>query len=288
VKKFIYYILYIYFSITIAWAASDSTETSLWEVRSSKTKIYLLGSIHILKKDHYPLKDQIERAYREAEILVFEMNLDSTQSLSVQTMVMARGMLKNGATLKDKLPDTTYQKAVELCKELGLDIRYWQKFEPWYLSMMIMMMKLMQMGYDPAYGVDMHFYNKAKNDGKKIVGLESLDFQLSIFESMPAEKLVLQTISDLSVIENEFESIFDAWKNGDIENLGALTVEQLKAFPDLYHSLMKNRNENWMIRINQLLTEPHISMVIVGAGHLVGEDGLVEMLKRKRYEVIQR
>jgi uncharacterized protein YbaP (TraB family) len=288
VKKLLYPALFILILITTSWAVSKSTKTSLWEVKSSKTKLYLLGSIHILKKDHYPLKEQIKHAYNEADNLVFEMNLDSTQSFSVQAMVMARGMLKNGVTLKDRLPDTTYQKAIDLCEELGLDIQYWQKFEPWYFSMMIMMMKLMQMGYDPAFGVDMHFYDRAKSDGKKIIGFESLDFQLSIFESIPADKLVLQTISDLSVIENEFDRIYNAWKNGDFEKLEVLTVDQLKAFPELYNGLLKSRNLKWLTKIKQLLSEPEISMIIVGAGHLVGEDGLVEMLKREGYDVLQR
>jgi len=273
--------------VMLLLSSADASETCLWEVRSSSTKMYVLGSIHILKQEHYPLKKQIDDAYEQAEKILFEIDMDSSQSLTVQTMIMSQGMIKGEETLQSKLPDSVYQQAAKACEEFGLDITFWEKFEPWYFSMMIMVMRLMQLGYDPTYGVDMHFYKKAQEDGKEIAGLETIAFQLSLFEKIPPEKIIQQTLSDLDIIEKEFAKIFQAWSNGESEQLESLTIQQLKSYPELYENLIKKRNENWFVKMRKLLSETDVCMIIVGAGHLVGEDGLVEMLKRAGYMIRQ-
>ena len=144
------------------------------------------------------------------------------------------------------------------------------------------------MGYRQKYGVDFHFYNRAKESGKEIVGLETLEFQLGLFDAMSdtdQENLVKQTLEDLATIEDEVDGLVKAWAAGDLETMDALLVREFKKYPRLYESLFVNRNRDWIPAIESFLQSDQDYLIVVGAGHLAGKDGVLALLEEKGYTV---
>jgi uncharacterized protein YbaP (TraB family) len=153
-------------------------------------------------------------------------------------------------------------------------------------------MEILKLGLNPSYGIDMHFMNKASGK-KKIVELESLEYQfdlLSGFDDDEQEAFLRYTLRDLHVLEQELQSMIDAWKSGDTETLESIVKKSTSGDFDMssvYEKLITERNRNMVAKIEEYLEDDETYFIIVGAGHLVGEQGIIEILKDKGYSVKQ-
>jgi uncharacterized protein YbaP (TraB family) len=262
----------------------------LWEVTSGSNKVYLLGSIHFLRQENYPLKEPMETVLNDVQTVVFEIDLAEAETPSAQQMILTKATFSDGNNLKKSLKEETYNLAKQKMKKLGLDIGQLNNYEPWFLSITMITMKLAQLGFDPNYGIDKYFFNKAKKAGKSIVGLETIDYHISLFDELSKEdqeKLVLQTLRDFDAFDKEMNKLVTAWSSGDFKRLENLLLKSFREFPQVYDKLIIQRNENWLPKIDVFLGEKANYLVIVGAGHLLGNKGLVEQLKRKGYSVRQ-
>ena len=153
-----------------------------------------------------------------------------------------------------------------------------------------MMLKMQKMGFDPNHGLANHFYDKAETEGKKGVGLESIEFQIDLFDSLAAANpndFVARTLADLEMLEEEVEDLLKAWTTGDIDAVGKLMAKSFEGYPEFYKTFVLDRNERWLKTLNGLLEKPKTHMVVVGAGHLPGKGGLLELLEKKGYTVEQ-
>lgn len=266
-------------------------KTSLWKVAGKNNTVYLLGSIHFLDEKSYPLDPVIEQAFEQSECLVFEMNLDSVNTWSAQGAVLKRAVYSDGSTLKDHLADSIYAQAARLCRDGGLDIGQFSRFKPWMLTLSLMGVELNKLGFDPDKGIDNYFYKKAKKQDKCVQGLESLDYQLSVFDGLDDNlqgQMILQFSDELSVFEKELNELVHAWKYGQTDSLEAKLLPAFDKFPQLKSRLLTRRNKTWATKIATLLSERKDYMVVVGAGHMVGEDGLVDLLQNAGYRVEQK
>ncbi|MFC2059451.1 TraB/GumN family protein [Chloroflexota bacterium] len=197
---------------------STKEKSFLWEVKSQQNTVYLLGSVHILKEEHYPLPDVMEQAFDDAEVVVFEIDLDLAETDTAMNMMLEKAMFTGGNTLQTSLSEETYTLLEEALIEVGGNIELLNSFEPWFVSMLLEDLKYMEMGFDIEYGVDTYFYDKAKDARKIILALETIEYQINLFDvfsTMDQEMLVLQTLADLEVVETEFDSLIDAWVSGD-------------------------------------------------------------------------
>jgi len=287
--KYIYLWIFLLFQIYVSGQdlhTDAESKSCLWKIEKDSGQVYLAGSIHLLKKEHYPLKPVFEDALKEADLVVFEVNLDSIQTMQTQLRIMTKAMFQDGITLQSVLPDSTFKLAKEVCKELGLDINQWQNFKPWYFTLMILNIKLIQLGFDPNYGIDQYLFQKAKGAGKQIEGLESIEFQISLFEKMVKEDqelLVRHTLAEMDVLEKEFDKIYLAWRDGKPDELDQLLHASMKEFPALYDHLLLDRNRTWLPQIKHYLKSQKTVMIIVGAGHLVVENSLIRMLQSEGF-----
>jgi uncharacterized protein YbaP (TraB family) len=162
--------------------------------------------------------------------------------------------------------------------------------KPWMVALMIEAMEWQKAGLDPELGLDKHFYDEAKNDSKGIQGLETADDQLSIFDTMTMDQqdhMLAQTIKDIDTEQAEMSKMMAAWKAGDVASVERVVLKGLKEDPVLYQRLLVGRNKNWMPKIEALFARRGHALLVVGAAHLVGPDGLVAMLKAKGYAVEQ-
>ncbi len=263
---------------------------SLWKIQSKTNTVYLLGSVHVLKQDSYPLDDNIEQAYRQSGRLFFEMNLEEAESPRLQQLTMAKGTYRDGTSLKDDLSKQTYELVQKELPELGLSMEQVNRLKPWLLAMTLEMSKLQQLGFDPNQGIDKYFYDKARKNNKKIEGFETGEYQLNLLGEMPArmqEAMLLQILNDVNGVLKEIDSIVEAWKTGDAEELDKFLLKSFRDYPDVYQRLIVNRNKNWLPKIEALVGQKENVMVIVGAAHLVGKDGILAALKRDGFQVEQ-
>jgi uncharacterized protein YbaP (TraB family) len=283
--------LLAFFLLNANTALCQSAKKFLWEVQSPKNTVYLLGSIHVLTKDSYPLPAEFEEAYRESEAVVFETDLDEMDEPKTQELVSRLGLLPPGESLKELISEDTYRQLEKRLAASGIGIAPFERFKPWLCTLVITAQELRRLGFDPQYGLDKYFFDKAKKDGKRIVALETVEEQLHLFADMDRaqqDALLRQTLQELDVTEKLFRQMIDAWDKGNTERIYGMIKESLDPYPDIYRELFVKRNLKWVGKIEKMLGQNGKILVIVGAGHLVGPDGLIALLAAKGLKITQK
>lgn len=287
-RAFIKFCTLVLISTTLATGAT--AKSCLWKISSEKGTLYLQGSIHVLKSDSYPLAPAIEQAYTASDALVLEVDMKEMTAPETQQRIMTKALLPDDRTLDKELDADTYKKLGAACAEAGLPIAMFEKFKPWFASVTLTLVKMQKMGFDPNQGLDKYFYDKATADGKKVIGLESVNFQIDLFDSLSEanpNQYVTRTLTDLVVLEQDIAGLHKAWESGDIDAVGKLVAKGFEGYPEFHKTFVLDRNERWLKTLNGLLKKSKTHMVVVGAGHLPGKGGLLELLEKKGYTVEQ-
>lgn len=276
-----------------AFALSDAPlgeKSFVWRVKSDTNTVYILGSLHLLNKDSYPLGEAYEGAYEDSDVVVFEVDPGELDTPETIKMVLSKAALEKGKTLRGTVSPETYELAKDELKELGVDINMFSLTKPWFLAVTATILKLSKMGFNPEYGVDQYFYKKAQGSGKEVRGLETAEFQIDLIASLGEEhqdEVLVHTLKDLDVIEKELSSLIDSWNRGDEDGFQELILRSYGEYPRVYERLIVNRNKNWLKEIEGYLGGDKNYLVVVGAGHLVGQEGLIKLLSNKGYTVEQ-
>ena len=256
----------------------------------SGATIYMLGSIHLLTADAYPLAAPVEAAYADAERVFFEVNLDSLTARASE--LMPKALLQTG-TLREAIPADLYaqvEQAVQPYASQGLSMAVLDRFEPWMVAMLFGQLEWAKAGMQPQHGIDVHFEGRAQRDGKPLGSLESVDFQLGLMDGFTGEQQVeflRQTLEDLPRTGELMGGIVSAWRAGDVAAIDSLMNRSMGRYPAVYTRMLTDRNAAWVPQIEQLLRGTDDVLVVVGAAHLVGDDSVVEMLRRRGYTVEQ-
>lgn len=285
------FILILLLSLCAATACQDShTHAPLWKVSSKHSTVYLLGSIHMLKPSDYPLNESLYRAFDSSSTVVFELDIAESTSEAAQGLIIDYSIFRDASTLKGALSPETYAMLDEALSKRGLDMKNAAKLKPWAMGTMMTVMELQRLKFMPAYGVDRHFYTKSLAEGKNIMALETLQYQLGVFNSMSGEDqeaFVLHSLREIEDMENAFPRMVRAWKTGDTRELQKL-LEPCKDFRRVCETIIFQRNHDWLPKVEELLkAEGTTSILIAGAAHMVGENSLVALLKKKGYRVEQ-
>lgn len=277
---------------SVGQAAAQEPRSILYRVEgASGATVYMLGSIHLLSADAYPLPQPVQRAYADAERVYFETSLDSLMSRQ-QEMAM-RGMYPAGKSLRGEIPADLYaqvEAAAPRLAGLGVTMPVLDRMEPWMVALLFQSVEWQKAGMLPEHGVDMHFSGRAKQDGKPVGGLESVEFQMGLFDNMSAEEqaaFLRQSLEDLSDTSEQMRRLVAAWRAGDAAAIDAIMNESMGEAPALYARMLTDRNAAWVPQIEQLLRGADDVLVVVGAAHLVGEQSVVEMLRQRGYAVEQ-
>jgi uncharacterized protein len=273
------------------WSA-QSQKTFLWSVRSKTSTVYVLGSVHFLKQESYPLNPAIEAAFDRSSILAVEANVSDPSKADLQNL-MSRAVYPDNDALDRHLSPQTYREAEKEAERIGLPIELIQKQKPWYLALTLEALELMHLGFDPRYGVDVHFLSRAATSKKKVVELESIDEQINLlsgFSDSDQELLLLYTLKSLNVLSREINSIVKAWTTGDARGVESILTQSIREEPKLapmMRKLLDDRNVKMVSKIEGFLKTSQTYFVVVGAGHLVGNKGIVNLLKERGYPVQQ-
>ena len=271
-------------------SAQSQGNTSLWKVSFRTGTVYLLGSIHLLKEDDYPLDTRMDRAFQDAEVVVFEVEPDSLQAPSLQNYILENAICGEGQTLESELGDSVYSIASARAESLGVDLDPLGGFKPWFVSIALSLAEMQRMGFDPARGVEMYFAGKAKEEGKTVLGLETGKYQIGLFVTLTRDEqrdLLVHTLDQLADIEVELGKILTAWRQGDLVVLEETLNRSFDLFPGIRERLVTQRNRDWVVQIEEFLRSGKTHIVIVGVAHMPGSEGLIELLKQKGFKVEQ-
>jgi uncharacterized protein YbaP (TraB family) len=263
----------------------------VWKATAKGTTIYLAGSIHMLPKDAYPLHPAFERAFTDSDLLVEEVDLTEMLGPEVQMQTLMRGMLPSGQTLDKVLTPSTLAALNKAAADVGAPVEALQRLKPWMIALTLEGLELHKAGFDSELGLDMHFYKLAKSGGKSVQGLETVEYQISRFDDMTLEqqdRLLAESLKEMVTERDSVTRLTNAWKIGDAASVERIILADLKTDPLLYQRLLVERNRNWLPKIEALFGRKTPALVLVGAAHLVGPDGLVSMLKAKGYTIEQQ
>ena len=261
---------------------TESENVCLWKIESDSNTVYLMGSIHFLKETDYPLDDRFDTCFQDAENVVFELHYDSTQTPAFQQYTLMKAFYPEGGTFKESVSDSTYILVKNKLLELGMPIEKLNAFQPWFIAVTMLSLNLQKLGFDPKLGVDQHFFTMAKETQKNIIGLETPEYQLDLLATLGGddqENFVIQTMDQFDEMESGFRDLVDAWKSGDLEKLNELLNKGFEEYPALKQSLLIDRNYNWLNEVIGYTKCNQDYLVIVGAGHLAGEEGLIALLQ---------
>ena len=273
-----------------AHASETGHPLTLWQVAGANNSVYLLGSIHLLRSEDYPLPSAFDAAYDDAEVLVMEVDMDDLDPLAAQILFTTYGVLKDATTLRDLMGDQLYKEAVAAAEVIDIPLEMLSKTEPWYAAMTVEMMMLSRFGFSPTLGIEMYMLTKATQDGKRIDGFETIEEQIQFLDSMslPAQReMLIATLHESAKLGDMMDEVIDAWRRGDIAGLEAGILDDLQEQEELNQALVVGRNKRWVERIESLLEDDEDYLIIVGALHLVGRDGVPKQLLRNGYDVRQ-
>jgi uncharacterized protein YbaP (TraB family) len=263
----------------------------LWSIETQNNTVYLLGSIHILGKDSYPLPRAIESIYDCCNKVVFETDLESMENPAAQQKMMKLALYGAGEKLSQELSQSTYRLLEKKMSLAGFQVEQFEQFKPWFVAMTIAVSEFMRLGFDPNLGIDKHFYDKARRDRKEMIFLESNDYQINIFAGLnerQQELFLRETLKELEIIEIMVMDMLKAWKTGDTKRLHSILKMSYDEYPGIYDRFFTNRNKMWVKKIETLMKQNDNILIIVGAGHLVGNNSVTTLLKKKGYRVIQK
>ncbi len=283
------------FLFLIFAAVALDAKSILYKVSSKSSTVYILGSIHLAKPELYPLDSTIEEAYRISDVLVVELDTESKESAAaIQRAMGTLGIYQNGRTLKTELSEKTYKQLQAYAKTAGFSLDQLEQFRPWVVMLQLNVMEMVRLGYSPELGIDKHFIEMAKRGNKPILALETIDEQMALFsrdDKAYQEKLLRYTLTSIQQMEPMLSRLFISWLKGDskaIEKLFVLSMHENAELKEIYDALITKRNYQMTEKIMAYLKTDRDYFIVVGAGHVVGDDGIVALLRKKGYIVAQK
>ncbi|HZR45480.1 MAG TPA: TraB/GumN family protein [Candidatus Manganitrophaceae bacterium] len=265
----------------------------LWSVRSEKGVVYLLGSIHVAKPELYPLPKPVEAAFDDSDTLVLEINPSEFDAARLQSLFFQYGLYPSGETLDRKISKETYALAEKKFQESGLPMGSLNQFKPWVVAVMLEAVELQRLGFDKQYGIDEHFLVEAQGK-KQITAFETVEYQIGLFDGFSdrlQELFLRYTLSDLNLLSRQMDAVVKGWQAGESGVVEELIFQSVNEEPELkpvYEKLIGERNTQMVSGIEAFLKTKNRYFVVVGAGHLVGRGGIVDLLRKKGYDVEQR
>lgn len=271
--------------------AADVARPLLWKVSDADNSVYLLGSFHLLKPGDYPLPAEVDRAFDDAESLLFEVDPQAMAAPETAAVMQKYMGYDDDTRLSTALPKATLDKLKTLISASGGSLEALEHSEPWAVSLGLVLGITQSMGFRPELGLDNHLMQRANKAGKPTAGLETVEDQFRAMDSVPhAEqaKGLEEFLDDPRKMVQQTSDLHAWWRAGEVERLDAqMRAEMARETPETYRLLNVARNRAWLPLVEKRLTGSRSddTLVVVGALHLLGEDGLVEQLRGKGYTV---
>ena len=261
-----------------------------WELRGQHNTVYLLGSVHMLTAADSALPGEVMSAYAKSGALVMELDLNDANAEALLGSGLESTLLPEGESLSSVLGPQLYGEFVAQAQPLGLEPALVERFQPWFAALTLEQLALAQAGFEASAGVDMQLAQRAQADHKPVIALETMDEQLGYFAQLTVEQqrqFLRATLKDLHTQASDTASVVRAWQRGDTAELERLLHKDAAESPELFRVLTTDRNRRWLPKITALLDDSQDYLVVVGVMHLIGSDGLVQLLGRQGHSAVQ-
>lgn len=276
--------------LALCWTgfvSAASPAPFLWQVQGPKAKHFLLGSVHLLPQDAEGLPDGIGEAYDAVDNLVFESDIAALGNQRSTRMLL--NAARNDRGLKAQLDAETYAKLQSRIARIGMPAQLCDRYKAWFCALSLEVFGYQRAGFAGQYGLDQQLYNFAHEDGKNVDWFEPPPVHLGLFTDMPeslSKKFLSAALAEDGASGDEPRKLYEAWRDNDVAKIERLVTELKGQYPEVYAHLLANRNEAWRGRLKKLLDGSRSQLIIVGAAHYVGPDGLLAKLKADGYRVI--
>lgn len=275
-------------------AAGDAPEPKylFWKVTGAKGTAYLFGTIHVGKPEFYPLPAAIEDSFARADVLIEEID-SSLGDLPPGTkeLLVQQGTYPPGDMVSNHLSEITRRHLAAYLKKTGQSEAVMARMKPWVISAAVSVLEMKSRGFDPAQGLDAYFRREAERSHKPIKGLETAEFQLKLLSSLDdrlQDKLLLSSLVEAEKANAMYDMLITAWQSGNADELQDLITKSVREYPELApvtKKIIDDRNGPMVEQIEELLQVPKVYFIAVGAGHLVGDHGIIVRLRQKNFEV---
>lgn len=274
-------------SLTTAQAEPTS---SVWKVSKGSDYIYVGGTVHLLPASEFPLPAAFDKAYQDTQGIVLETDLPDPNDMQAQMKMMQAMAYTDGKTLKDVIKPETYKALGKYFLSFGASIEQLQGFKPGFIMTMMLALEA-QKEQMAGEGVDAYFDKLAEKDKKLIEYLETVEFQTQMLANLgegEEDKFINANLDQMGEFKPLMLKMIKAWKEGDTKTIETVMNEQMKDDnPGMYDTMITARNKDWIAKIERLFTDADKEFVLVGAGHLAGDDNVLELLSEKGYKISQ-
>jgi len=272
---------------------NSAAKSPVFKITKGDNHLYIGGTIHLLSPNDYPLPDGFTEAFDASDRVFFETDTSKMSSPTNQVKIASIMTFQNGETLQSSLNQETYSSLERFLTERQIPIASFNRFTPAAVSLTVTLLEIQRLGLgNPESGVDKFYENKAKAAEVPVSYLESVEEQISFlnsFNSLEPNLIINSSLNDLDSLQNNWKLTLAAWRAGNFGDLSSyLNVEQLKEqFPSIFKVLLTDRNNRWMAQIKPMLESSEVELILVGALHLVEDNGLIKQLQKLGYKVEQ-
>ncbi len=286
----------------LVWTAADWTQAqasqrpvtiapAIWKVeRQTEAGVergFLFGTMHLLPNIDWQTP-AVSDAMARSDLFVFELETDQIDDLDAQALTRELGLLPKGVILPDLLGSARWTRVSAFARSLNLPAQSLTAMKPWLASLILSQVYFQSMGFEPAQGVEAVLLRQLRAQNRPTASLETMAEQFSFLNDLPQDvsiAMLLSTVQDIEDNPDLAQHMLQFWVGGDTEGLSRLLNEALKSYPEAYDTLLAARNRNWIPQIISLMGDGRVVFAAVGAGHLVGEDSVVDLLRAEGFTV---
>lgn len=282
-------LLIFVFALLVPTLAQAENRGLVWKVKGKNCIIWLAGTLHFANESLYPLPKSIEQGFEQAEVLVVEADITNMTEADIEALTQMAAYPPG-----DGLSKHVSVRMLKEFKDAGMDLAPFEPLRPWYAVMSGVALKLAGMGYSSDMGIDMHMLKRAHDKGMPVAELESIQGQFKLMASLASkdEKGFLRfMLTDIEKMEEQLNILSNAWKQGDGDGMAKELFSGLKKTPAVlpfYDAIYFKRNRGMAEKIAGYLKSGKDHLIMVGAGHLVGPQSVVELLEKKGFKTVQQ
>jgi uncharacterized protein len=269
--------------------AAEAGGPGLWRATGPKGSLHVMGSIHILTETDNWIDRPIEKAFRNSECLALEIDLAAHSRDEINEAFRVVGLYDDGSGgLDAHVSEATYARFVRASADLSIAPESLNSFEPWFVGLLLNTSVTHSLGYSDAYGVEQIFLKMALETRKPVLGLETLTDQVAVLSDNAGEtddQILSEALDAVTRLPQLTKIVAEAWRHGDMDTIGRTVADEFADHPGEYDRLIGRRNRAWLPHLEEMLETGRHCMVVVGAGHLVGESSLLTLLENAGYAV---
>lgn len=274
----------------LAEAVPGTRPACVWKIKGSQNIVYIAGSVHLLREKDYPLPPAYDIAYEDSSRLYFEIDMKEVTKPATVAKMQRLGMYSSKDNLRRHVSDGTFRLLTEYLTSRGLPTLLFEQTKPGLLAINLASMEALRMGARPELGLEVKYHQKSLKDNKPSSGLESMEFQVTLFDQLndrQQDRMLRATLEKIDDMQTTLKDLIEAWKKGDVKTMDQLLNKEFKEDPKLKDLLIDKRNQSWIPQIEKAFLGRENVLFIVGAGHLVGKGSVIDLLEQRGYVPIQ-